>query len=203
MNLQLDVLLSISFLGIAASICPIQIALLTPFALKLSLNQVNVIKPMMFILSFAVPLTTVGVLVSIAGFMIDILLARLTASIVLLLMALIAMRLIKIKIKRFNINMSTNPLVLGLTYGALTIGRFAPFYVSALAILITAKDIAIAIISMVIYSILMVVPSLTMIMLSSPLLRKLKEKGRLMDYIVGLILLLLALYYLVLAVMAI
>lgn len=153
------------------------------------------------------PLIAVGVVVTLIGSIFSLETMRLASAVILVVVSLFVFRVIRFKPKgflrkdRFTVDrFETSGFTLGLAYGFLTVGRGAPFFLSALALLLPAGSIMLSILSMLVYSQLMVLPVLILLLLTGwKILPKLKEYGRYIDYTMGFMLLGLAAYYIFVA----
>ncbi|MGP3667405.1 MAG: hypothetical protein ACKD6N_00910 [Candidatus Bathyarchaeota archaeon] len=195
---MLEYLISIIILGLAAGFCPIQVAFLTPFAVKLFGGGRGFSMVFKFSLSFSIPLILIGVAISKFGSLFDTEHVKLVSGVLLLFLSLFMFRILKFKWGRKlkHGNFGSKDYVLGLTYGVLTIGRGAPFLLSVLIILSNTRNVLASAIAVLIYSQLMVLPILILVMAAEWRIKdKLVTYGKLLDFIVGVMLVVLAFYF--------
>ncbi len=202
---MLEILIPIALLGLGASFCPLQVAFLIPFTVKLLSSDRSVHRVVIFSACAAIPLIAAGVFVVLIGSLFSLETMRLASAVILIVVSLFIFRVIRFQPKgflgknRFAVDrFETSGFTLGLTYGVLTVGRGAPFFLSALALLLPARSIMLSALAMLVYSQLMVLP-ISFLLLSSgwKIMPIFKRYGRYVDYAVGFMLLGLAVYYII------
>jgi cytochrome c biogenesis protein CcdA len=207
----LEILIPIALLGLGASFCPIQVAFLIPFAGKLLSGEGHIQRVIIFSACNSIPLIFTGVVVTFIGSIFSLETMRLATAVILVVVSLFIFRVIRLNPKGF-LNKSRfaadrfegSGVTLGFAYGFLTVGRGAPFFLSALALLLPAGNVVLSVLSMLVYSMLMVMPVLVLLVLTGwKLEQKLKRFGKFFDYAIGFMLLGLAVYYIVISVSAI
>jgi len=192
----LESLISIIVLGVVASLCPFQIAFLVPFATRLLGGGGSFGKILEFSLSFSIPLIGVGIAVAQIGSLFKVEHVKLASGFLLLLLSLVMFRILKFRWGLKLGSLSSRSFMLGFSYGILTIGRGAPLLLSVLIILSNLRSIPISMVAMFLYSQLMVLPILFLIFtVGWKVKNKLEGYGRILDMGVGIMLTVLAIYY--------
>jgi cytochrome c-type biogenesis protein len=199
----LEILIPIALLGLGASFCPLQVAFLIPFTVKLLSSDRSVHRVVIFSVCTSIPLIAAGVIVALLGSVFSLETMRLASAVILIVVSLFIFRVIRFNFKgflkkdRFTVDrFETSGFTLGLTYGLLTVGRGAPFFLSALALLLPARSIMFSALAMLVYSQLMVLPVLILVLLSGwKIVSKFKRHEKYVDYAIGFMLLVLAAYY--------
>jgi len=194
----LENLVSIVILGLAASFCPIQVAFLTPFAVRLLSSGKSPGRALEFSLSFSIPLILVGAAASQLGSLFNAEYVKFASGALLLFLSLFVFRILKLRReRRLRLEgFGSRGVTLGLLYGVLTVGRGAPFLLSTLIILSNLRSMLVSIAAMLIYSQLMVLPILILIMAAGWKVKdRLRKYGKALDFSVGVMLVVLAVYY--------
>ncbi|MHC1564330.1 MAG: hypothetical protein ACXQTF_03260 [Candidatus Hecatellaceae archaeon] len=94
---MLENIVSVVILGLAASFCPIQVAFLTPFAVKLLSSGKSLSRALEFSLSFSIPLILVGAAASQLGSLFNAEYVKFSSGVLLLLLSLFMFRILKVR----------------------------------------------------------------------------------------------------------